>query len=469
MMELPGVIRKDRWDRRQYAALRDQSSILANLEERLREHIPGPLVEDTWAALFKVRPELLDQEEISLQELLLHQVMQSLLATPEYHETRQWTRLDEWASALGAAHLGRKVEEWLQEWRKQQAQGGGAGAGGQTPGEPGQATGQPGQSGGQPRAQANAAAGRQQAGGQPGALPVRALQERLREGLAELSSVGGLLWGTGPGQPRRVDGRQVELAHRLLQDKTFRRMARMAGRMYTAALARKLARGRDAVVPAGIRLGSDLGRVLPEELVGLRHPALRRDFLLRYAEGRLRQLDVRVAQQERGPIVCCVDTSGSMQGTKHEWAKAVALALLRVARRERRSFSGIVFASEAEGPFRLAPGTPRDIETFTHIYLGGGTNFWPPLQLALQVIDEQRRADVVFITDGHAPISAWLDQFLSKKRRLGFRVFGVFIPSSSDSSSNDTGLGALRRFSDEVLVVNPTPDGQGLELLFDQV
>lgn len=453
-----GVVRKDRWDRRQYAGLRRQSPVLQEAEQRLGEQVPGPLVEDTWAALFKARPELL--KPVPAAEALLGQVMSALMDLPEYHEARQWTRLDEWASALGAAHLARKVEEWLQG----QPSGSGAGGGG---------TGA-GQYGAQPSREAGAeggaagSEGSQTAGSVAGEEAVEALRAQLREGLADLAGVGGVLWGTAPGQARRVTGRQAEAADRLLRDAAFRRMARMAGRMYTGVLTRKLARGRDGVVPAGVVLGSDLSRVLPEDLVSLRHPVLRRDFLARYAEGRLRQLDVRQAPQERGPVICCVDVSGSMAGKKYEWAKAVALALLRVARRERRPFTGILFDAAVHGIFRLSPGgEPAEVERFAALYGGGGTSFRWPLEDAVAEMRRQRRADVVFITDGQASLDGWLEQFLEQKRRLGFRVFGVFV--SSGQSGGQGGLNTLRKFSDAVLSVSPAPDGAGLEMVFDAV
>src|SRR5262249_2348747 len=110
-----------------------------------------------------------------------------------------------------------------------------------------------------------------------------------------------------------------------------------------------------------VRMGSDLERMLPSEVLGLpRHRrALHLDFLRRFAEGELLEYEL-IAASSRGPMVVCVDGSSSMSGSKEIWAKAVALTLMEIARREKRRCLAIVFSSgepTAEFEFLAASGT----------------------------------------------------------------------------------------------------------------
>ena len=48
---------------------------------------------------------------------------------------------------------------------------------------------------------------------------------------------------------------------------------------------------------------------------------------------------------DRGPILLCVDTSGSMRGAREVVAKALALECMRAARAQVRSFSSLLVLS----------------------------------------------------------------------------------------------------------------------------
>jgi uncharacterized protein with von Willebrand factor type A (vWA) domain len=77
----------------------------------------------------------------------------------------------------------------------------------------------------------------------------------------------------------------------------------------------------------------------------LRHPVLCREFKRRFVEGQLLEYAVRGEDKAgRGPMVVCIDGSGSMAGAKELWAKAVTLALADIARLERRQCRAIIFS-----------------------------------------------------------------------------------------------------------------------------
>src|SRR5262249_31421549 len=187
-----------------------------------------------------------------------------------------------------------------------------------------------------------------------------------------------------------------------------------------------------------VELGRTLDRLLPPELLALRHPALRRDLLRRHAEGQLLCYRLRGADERgRGPMIVCLDGSSSMAGEKEIWSKAVALTLLEIARRQRRLFRFAGLASP-DAPLFTLDLNPRDHHLVrderaldvAEYFPGGGTDFEVPLDAALATLTaaRYRRGDVVLITDGECQVSApWLEHFRREKRPLGFSLYSVLI------------------------------------------
>ena len=88
---------------------------------------------------------------------------------------------------------------------------------------------------------------------------------------------------------------------------------------------------------SGVTLDGDLGRLLPHELARLSLPELEDDTLRRLAERQLMSREYHGTEPvAKGPVILCVDESGSMHGEKVHTAKALALAMAWVARQQRR-------------------------------------------------------------------------------------------------------------------------------------
>jgi len=232
---------------------------------------------------------------------------------------------------------------------------------------------------------------------------------------------------------------QVELGKRLAQNPRLRKLAALVGRMRAQMQAlRQRALERANEETYAVAAGSDLGRLLPCELAALRHPLRRLDFARRLVEGQLLQYELRGYEQSgRGPLVVCLDVSSSMSGDKEIWAKAVALTLLDLAQRQRRSLHAICFAGpeqplaqwDLNGPPRYA-SEPQQVLEFAGYFPGGATDFRPPLTAARRRLEEKplRKGDIVFITDGECPLDeAWLAEFAAAKAKLGFRLYSVLI------------------------------------------
>jgi uncharacterized protein with von Willebrand factor type A (vWA) domain len=261
------------------------------------------------------------------------------------------------------------------------------------------------------------------------------------------------------GGTRSAPGAQIELGHRLARNPKLRRMAQLVGRMRESARALRAnwyERGNSDLHEVGI--GAELSHLLPPEVLGLRHPVLRRDFARRLLDRALLVYALRARTEHgRGPMIVCLDGSSSMAGDKEIWSKAVTLTLLDIARRQRRRFRWICFAS-AETPLAvhdLNPGQPYDTDLpevfeIAEYFPGGGTDFQKPLEAALECLRraKHKRGDVVFITDGECRVDPeWLDGFKRAKAALGFSLFSVLIDVGSSS------LGALKDLSDKITSV----------------
>jgi uncharacterized protein with von Willebrand factor type A (vWA) domain len=267
--------------------------------------------------------------------------------------------------------------------------------------------------------------------------------------------------GIGRGGDGKVAAhKRMELGRRLLQSKKLQLLARLVGAFREVAFeARRRRLSRAPQELHQIQRGAELGRLLPSELLGLsrRRPALHLDFLRRLVEADLLEYQLQGAA-ERGPMVICLDGSGSMSGSKELWAKAVALTLMEIARRQKRRALALIFSSghdlfevELLGSRAKGGGRPEvldeEVLRFAEHFPGGGTSFEEPLRRALEAVATRtyRRGDIVFITDGEAQVTDGLVREVERGRQKHrFRIRGVLV--DVQHSRGDT----LERFCDDV-------------------
>ncbi|MCS6925888.1 MAG: VWA domain-containing protein [Candidatus Binatia bacterium] len=255
-------------------------------------------------------------------------------------------------------------------------------------------------------------------------------------------------------------GRQLELGKRLAGNEKLKKLSHMVGRMkqHALALRRKIFERTNEEV-FEVSIGTELSRLLPHELVALHHPVLRKDFARRFLEGELLLYSLRGLEEKgKGPVVVCLDGSSSMAGDKEVWAKAVALTLLQIARRQRRLFRAICFSS-ADTPLQVFDLNPREryqvemdtVMELAEYFPGGGTDFEKPLDAARECLRQSRfkRGDIVFITDGECQVRPeWAEAFRADKEDMGFSLFSILIDVGPSS------LGALKEFSDKITTVS---------------
>ncbi len=375
---------------------------------------------DFFAVAFEPEPRL----TAACSDPNRHQYVRQLLETPEYRALHADTELDDTAAAIAAGHLA----EQFAKLKKESGNGSAAPAG----------------------------AGADDLAGEMAALRAvgKAVAEARRE-VDELRDASAAL-GLGPGQPGSNNPRAIaEIYRRVRNDPALRRISELAGRFRRVAASKqrqKVSHGLDDVI--GVEPGGDIGRLLPSELARLALPELELDTLRRIVE---RQAQCReyhaVEPVGKGPILVVCDESGSMEGPKVHTAKALALALAWVARRQRR-WAGLIAYSGGSGE-RLLPLPPGRWDEsalcdWLSAFIGAGSDLDVPVNELPRMYREIGApvgvTDLVMVTDARCRITAELrERFLDWRRSARVRAVALVIGSAP---------GDLEGVCDEVHRVN---------------
>ncbi len=276
-------------------------------------------------------------------------------------------------------------------------------------------------------------------------------------------------WDASQGMERQGSFQaKLALAQSLQNNAYLRRIAELAGRMQRTMRIQQRAKVQQGYSQiTGLETGNDLDRLLPSELLKLADPDQFPLFAQGYLERTLLQYQKEDRESlERGPMVICVDVSGSMQGDPDLWAKAVALTLIQLAAQQHRYCRLIQFSETVKRVDDLAPDESMIqtmLQALGQFFSGGGTNFTDPLEMALQAIEEHpqlQQADLILITDGIGHLQTeFLQRFNQSRAQHGFSAYGVLI----SSQPSPEGIAALQRFCDRTWQVSHL-DGEGSEI-----
>ena len=205
----------------------------------------------------------------------------------------------------------------------------------------------------------------------------------------------------------------------------------------------------------GIRLTDRIEGQLGSEAAMLLHPVLHKLWRARRAEARLLGYDSEAVLHdlrpdpsapprqdiapplpealERGPIILCLDTSGSMRGAPETIAKAVVLEALRTAHRERRSCLLMAFGGPDEIVERELSHTRAGLQALLDLMgqgFDGGTDVQGPIERAIDRVHQARwaSADLLIVSDGEfGCVPATLARLDDARERLGLRVQGILV------------------------------------------
>ena len=173
---------------------------------------------------------------------------------------------------------------------------------------------------------------------------------------------------------------------------------------------------------AGLRLSDSLLDALPSELALYNNPSTHQIFKMKYAQKQLlsysytrnieykktheelEEIEVGETIEHKGPMIICVDTSGSMQGTPERVAKTVAFALAQKSLEEERRCYLISFSTGIEtidlSSFNSTDGITNLVK-FLRMSFNGGTDANPALNHSVKLLEEKewKNADVLMISD----------------------------------------------------------------------
>lgn len=449
--------------------LTDDEGKAIELTEEEREKAMGyvawkDLFGDTFRALHTLRePELMGQDEIKPSRDLNRRILQQITASEKFTAIRPETRHDEIASAFAAINMSEGLRDSLQEEMKEMVVGAKRMAeqeqqvtGAQEALEQlrqqvreqgGKATPQQKQAmkeQAQAKTQARQQLAEQQAEQQQQGIGVAAIEaiDQALEGAQESVDAVASLPGTEPGTGQKLSpDEMIELAQKWKENPELFEIAKMVGRMQRDIRYRRTNRvvgGREEIVD--VKLGDDLPLLLPSEKVKLRHPLLRRDFMRRYYERSLVQYETRgYAEAGRGPIIVCLDGSGSMGGMPNVWARSLAISFIAIAKREKRDAAAVEFSSRGQQKrwdfMAKEPINPLKIVDFASHMFNGGTDITGGVIKAKELIDlvpEFKTADIVLMTDGHDYYQDDDQELREELRALGVRLHGVAIGSQTN-------------------------------------
>ena len=143
---------------------------------------------------------------------------------------------------------------------------------------------------------------------------------------------------------------------------------------------------------------------------------------------------------ERGPVVVCLDTSGSMQGAPEHVAKALVLAVARAAHDEGRACRVILFSGPGDVESLEVDLGPTGLPSLLRLLamsFSGGTDVDLPLRIALDTLETRGwdRADLLLVSDGAFDLPPGLvEQAAHAREQHQARVHGLLIgvqPSAS--------------------------------------
>lgn len=205
----------------------------------------------------------------------------------------------------------------------------------------------------------------------------------------------------------------------------------------------------------GVHRSGRIARMLPSETMMLTHPKLRllwharhveRSLLTYEEDDRSREVVIervpvqrpspqRVPTQakEAGPMLLCVDTSGSMQGGAEAVAKAVVLETLRAAHAQKRACHVFAFGGPdeiLETELRLDGPGIEQLTEFIGQGFRGGTDICGPLERVMTRLAEARwqSADLLIASDGEFGATPETAEAMARaKAELGLRVQGVLV------------------------------------------
>ena len=418
----PTALKLDQW------SLRKGIELLAESPRLRKLNLSAACVSDLHAAAFLPNPELVE----SCSDPLRKQFVEELLSTPTYQILHESTKLNTVAAEIAACSFAEQF---------------------------------------------NALAARVETSPklpESKSLEIEIISsaskaaKQATEGVEELESVTQAM-GLGAGEPGSSDVNAIATTFKAVRSNSaLLRICSLAGKYRQLAQGLHKARSKNGFEEVtGLESGGDISRLVPSELMKLGIPELELDLLRRLVE---RQCLCREFESTEkvglGPIVIVIDESGSMVGHRNESAKAIALTLASIARKQGR-WCGLVAFSGGSGHRVLAlpPTKWNQVQLYSWLesFIGCGSDQDVPVQEMPAIFKEigapVGKTDLVYITDAELRIS--------QKKATEFTTWKASVKARLVSLVLNTDPGHLTLISDEVHLINSLdPAEAGIKKVF---
>ena len=269
-------------------------------------------------------------------------------------------------------------------------------------------------------------------------------------------------WGLGTGENCHVAFQNKKDAiEKIRHSPKLNKFTEFIGRFKESAITEQKKKAKHGAVEIkSVTVGDKIQDTLPSDRMNLCNETTKKDFYRRMTGHQLLTYSKEAHKQKsKGPIIICVDTSGSMQGDQEVWSKALTVGILEVAQMQKRDFACIIYDSTADEPIIITKDAiaPHKITDCAERSKGGGTNFEAPLNKALELIKDSRfkDSDIVFVTDGDCYVSDnFIHKFKQIKEEKEFKTLGVLVNLGYGHSSDSS----LKEFCDNITFVSDIAD-----------
>ncbi len=292
---------------------------------------------------------------------------------------------------------------------------------------------------------------------------------KLYQNLSPFFGFFGKFWDLSQGDWQSFDWNELERYAKILeQEKDIQELAELLGKYKTQSLEYEEEVLQKTILKqewqvdfttkseiVGVCFSDDLSNLLPSETALLSDPLTETIFAKKFVDKKLltwhysgQSLEVKEEQipeikqkakeDKKGPIIVCVDTSGSMFGEPERIAKTIVFALLSIAIREKRRCYLISFSTQIEtlDLSDMENSIPKLIQFLSMGFCGGtDANFAFLEALKMLKTENYRKADVLMVSDFVMPSlpDKVVQQIQDERENKSTRFHSLAITSDKNS------------------------------------
>lgn len=254
---------------------------------------------------------------------------------------------------------------------------------------------------------------------------VRAAAAKAQEAAKAVNGLVKCGFGSGAGGGG-AESIPPEMIKQAMEMPDFSKILDLVGKMQSATdELEEEALGYGRLNPVGLSVAKEITDVIPGELAEYSSNPL--SFLSRFINAEvLGEERENPEPKAKGDLMIFVDRSGSMQGPRIEWARALAVAGIMQAEKNKRRWTVTMFADSSNSlrSSSSVKGLQHALSTVS-VGAGGGTNTDWAIRSVLKSTDLQgglRDPDILLITDGD-----WEDFSDETKRLLKGKKMRLFV------------------------------------------